>query len=115
VEGRLTVNCAAATGVVPLVRLTLTETDAPGRTDGVEVVSVRVWAESIAANPKKESISLIYHHSNVAPAFATMAELETSDANRTITVPFADGFITPSMMATLPEVIDVALAAEGVS
>jgi hypothetical protein len=44
-----------------------------------------------------------------------MADDETSDAKRAITVPFADGLMTPSMMAMLPAVREVAFAAAGMS
>lgn len=56
-----------------------------------------------------------YHHSNVLPAFATIAEPATSEANRTITVPSADGMMTPSMIAMFPAVAaELALQPAGV-
>jgi hypothetical protein len=55
-----------------------------------------------------------YHHSNVLPAFATIAALATSDANGTITVPLADGMMTPSIIAMFPVVArEAALQAAG--
>jgi hypothetical protein len=58
----------------------------------------------------------IYHHSTVLPAFATIAELATSEANRMTTVPLAVGVKTPSMIAMFPEVVaEVAFDAAGVS
>jgi len=56
-----------------------------------------------------------YHHSNVLPAFATIAELAISEANRTITVPLADGMMTPSMIAMFPARAEVALQPAGIS
>jgi hypothetical protein len=40
----------------------------------------------------------------VLPAFATIAEPDTSEANRTITVPLAEGLMIPSMIAMFPVV-----------
>ena len=56
-----------------------------------------------------------YHHSKVLPALQVMAEFAISDANRTMSVPFADGRIVPSIMAILPAVCgDVAFDAVGI-
>jgi len=49
------------------------------------------------------------------PAFATIAEFATSEANRTTTVPLAVGVRIPSMMAILPVVVaEVAFEVAGV-
>jgi len=59
---------------------------------------------------------LPYHHSNVLPAFAVIADEAISDANRTITVPDAEGVRIPSITAMFPVVAAVAeLAAAGIS
>ena len=61
-------------------------------------------------------IRSLYHHSNVLPAFATIAEPATSEANRMLTVPLAVGLTMPSTIATLPVVVaEVAFEAAGVS
>ena len=53
-------------------------------------------------------------HSTVLPAFAVMAELAISDANRAMTVPSAEGMRKPSMIARLLAVAtDEALLAAG--
>jgi hypothetical protein len=41
----------------------------------------------------------------VLPAFAVIAELDTPDAYCTTTVPLADGVMTPSIVAVVPEVL----------
>ncbi len=42
-----------------------------------------------------------YHHVNVLPAFAVIAELATSEAKRTMTVPFAEGVMIPIIVQIL--------------
>jgi hypothetical protein len=49
------------------------------------------------------------------PASAVIAELRTSEANRTITVPEAEGVMKPSMMAMFPSVRLLAFEAAGIS
>jgi hypothetical protein len=62
-------------------------------------------------------ILLLYNddQKTVAPARAVTADDETSEAKRAITVPLALGWMTPSITATLPTVMDVELDAAGTS
>lgn len=48
------------------------------------------------------------------PALQVMAEEAISDANRTTTVPSADGKIVPSIMAILPATSELRFDAAGI-
>jgi len=56
---------------------------------------------------------LYYQYSKVAPAFAVMAMFAVSLANLICTVPLADGLMMPSIIARLPERIELLLQVAG--
>src|SRR5690242_8804697 len=65
------------------------------------------------------SIDVVIHvmscHMQMAPTLATMADAETSEAKRAMTVPLPDGLMMPSTIAMFPAARLEAFDAAGVS
>lgn len=101
--------------VVPLPLLA-SNSSSSNQPSAVAVSSNQPAGRIVSSNDPMRAMgySVLIHCSN-EPALAVMAELATSEAKRAMTVPVAEGLITPSINAMLPAVREEAFDAAGMS